>query len=410
MNKVKKIINTDGFANFASSVVAIAVGLLVGFIILLISNPSQAVPAFFTVLRGGFVSASSTGQVIYYAVPIIMTGLSIGFAFKTGLFNIGAAGQFIVGSFTAVYVGINFTFLGPFTWVLAILLAMVAGGLWGLIPGALKAYANVNEVISSIMMNYMGMHLVNYLVKTFIFDDIRNQSLEVPASSNIPKLGLDKLFDNISVNGGVFVVLLAVLVIYIILNKTTMGFELKACGLNPDAARYAGVNSKRKIINSMVIAGALSGLGGALLFLSGAGKNIQVLDILAPEGFNGIPVALLGLSNPIGVLFSGVFIANLNVGGQNLQSFDFVPEIIDIIIASIIYFSAFSLIFKFVKKIVGNNKNANDDEPLTPKLTENQIELQTGSSDDNENVISTENSDTLVDNIQANDEEQGGTV
>ncbi len=137
------------------------------------------------------------------------------------------------------------------------------------------------------------------------------------------------------------------IVIYIILNKTTFGYELKACGFNPHASKYAGINEKRNIVLSMVIAGMLAGLGGGLLYLSGAnGRRIKVVDVLAAEGFNGIPVALLGLSNPIGIIFSAIFISYITQGGNYLQTLDFVPEVIDIIIAIIIYFSAFSLILR----------------------------------------------------------------
>ncbi len=357
--KLKNLTQSAGFTSFFASLLAIIVGLFFGLIILLISNPSQAIPAFFTILLGGFTEGlTGIGQVWYYATPIIMTGLSVGFAFKTGLFNIGAAGQFMVGAYAAVYVGVKFTALGPAQWIFALLAGIIAGGIWGIVPGVLKAYANVHEVISSIMMNYIGMYLVNLLVVNTIYDSLKNQSLPTAETANIPKLGLDKLFNFNSMNAGIFIAVLAVIIIYIILNKTTFGYELKACGHNPLASKYAGINSKRNIVLSMIISGALAGLGGALLFLAGSGKYLQVLDILAVEGFNGIPVALLGLSNPIGILVAGLFIAHITVGGINLQFYDFVPEIIDIIIASIIYFSAFSLLFKsLIAKVVRKNKD-----------------------------------------------------
>lgn len=347
-DKLKTLTQSTGFMNFIASLAAIFVGLLFGLIILLISNPSQAFPAFITILKGGLTNLEGIGEVWYFATPIIMTGLSVGFAFKTGLFNIGTPGQFIMGAYAAVYVGVQWTWLGPAQWFVALLAAMIAGGIWGIVPGALKAYANVNEVISSIMMNYIGMYVVNLLVTKTIFDQLANQSLSPAPTAIIPKMGLDKIFPYPGVNIGILISALIVLIIYIVLNKTIFGFELKACGHNPLASKYAGINSKRNIVLSMIIAGALAGIGGGLLYLAGTGKHIQVLDVLAIEGFNGIPVALLGMSNPIGILFAGLFIAHITVGGINLQLFDFVPEIIDIIIASIIYFSAFSLLFKSV--------------------------------------------------------------
>lgn len=336
--------------NFSSSILAIICGLLFGLIILLASNPGQAFYGFMMVLQGGFTDGiQGIGQMLYLATPIIMTGLSVGFAFKTGLFNIGSSGQFTAGAFAAVFVGVKFTFLpaGVHCFV-ALLAALLAGALWGFVPGFLKAFFNVNEVIASIMMNYIGMYLVNMLIQKTVYDQVKNQTLPVAAGANLPKAGLDKLFPGTNINIGILIAILFVVLIYIILNKTTFGYELKACGKNPDASKYAGVNEKRNIVLSMVIAGALSGIGGALLYLANSGKYMQVLDVIAPEGFSGISVALLGLSNPVGILFAGLFIGHITVGGYNMQLFDFVPEVIDIIIAAIIYCGALSLLFRTV--------------------------------------------------------------
>lgn len=331
---------------FLSSLFAIIVGLLVGFLILLASNPAEAGAGFITILTGPLTHGSKgVGQVFYYATPIILTGLSVGFAFKTGLFNIGAPGQFIVGAFAAVVVGIKGEAFGSAQWAVALLAALVAGAVWGAIPGLVKAYFNVNEVIACIMTNYIGMYLVNYLVSTnkSLYDKIHNYSKSVASTANIPKMGLDKIFEGSSVNGGFFIAVIAAVIIYILLEKTTFGYELKAAGFSKDASKYAGMNEKKNIVLSMAIAGSLSALAGALLYLAGSGKHIEVLDALAGEGFTGISVALLGLSNPIGILLSGIFIAYITAGGFYLQLLNFSTEVIDIIIAVIIYFSAFSL-------------------------------------------------------------------
>ena len=355
---MKRKLKSVGFSSFLSSLLAILVGLLFGFIILLISNPKEAVQGFGIILSGGFAGGMyGLGQVLYFATPIIMTGLSVGFAFKTGLFNIGASGQFIVGAFAAVFIGVKWTFLpAGLHWIVALAGATLAGGIWALLPGFLKAVLNVNEVISSIMMNYIGMYGVNLLVVKTVYNSLKNLSQPVAKTAVLPKMGLDQLFDGSSVNSGIFIAILAVIVVYIVLNKTTFGYELKACGLNRNASRYAGINEKRSIILSMVIAGALAGLGGGLLYLAGSGKHIHVVDELAAEGFNGIPVALLGLSNPIGILFAGLFIAYIDMGGFYLQQLNFVPEIIDIIIASIIYFSAFALVFRGILERLNKKK------------------------------------------------------
>ncbi len=329
-----------------SSIFAIIVGLIIGLIILLFANSSKALAGFGWIIGGSLQSAKDIGNVFYYATPIIMTGLSVALAFRTSLFNIGASGQFIMGALGAVMVGVHADFLGSFHWVAALLASMVFGAVWAFLPGLLKAFYNVNEVISCIMTNYIGMYLVNILVRATVYHKLTNRSVPVKATANIPKMGLDKLFPDSMVNGGFLIAVLISILIYIMLNKTTFGFELKACGYNKDASLYAGINSKKNIILAMVISGALAGIGGGLLYLAGSGKYIYVEDILAPEGFTGISVALLGMSHPIGTLFAGIFIAYITVGGSYMQLSGFVPEIIDIITATIIYFAAFAQILR----------------------------------------------------------------
>lgn len=362
-NKIKNFIKGPAMESFLSSFSAILIGLLFGLLILFISQPSQAWPGFITILKGGFTGgAKGMGDVLYFATPLILTGLSVGFAFKTGLFNIGAPGQFLMGAYFAVYVGIRFTFLpDSIHWIIALVAGLIGGALWGLLPGLLKAFRNVNEVIATIMMNYIGLYLVNLLIKSdlTIFDTFKNQSKLPDPGAVIPKMGLDNFFGNSPVNGGFFIALLSVLVIYFVLNKTTFGYELKACGHNREAAKYAGINEKKSIVMSMVISGALAGLGGALLLMAGAGKHLEVVDILPMEGFNGIPVALLGMSNPLGILLAALFIAYINQGGFYMQLYNFVPEIITIITASIVYFSAFALVFRGVIKNIKQNRSSN---------------------------------------------------
>jgi simple sugar transport system permease protein len=343
--------------NAMSSVLAVIAGLIAGFIILLISNPSQAVSGFIIILTGGFSDMFNLGQVLFYATPLILTGLSVGFAGKTGLFNIGASGQFTFGMYASILVGIQADFLPDFLRVLAAMTAgVLAGALWGLVPGMLKAWRNVHEVITCIMMNYIGMYLVNFLIPlSGIFDHMRNMTARMPSNANLPSLGLESLFSTTTAQGvvrtsslgsGILIAIAACIVLYITLEKTKFGYELKSCGFNRDAARYAGIGENRGIMLSMTIAGGLAGLGGALIALSGAGRGIAVVDVLAYEGFQGIPVALLGLNNPIGILFSGFLVAYLTQSGFLLQRLDFAPEIIEIIIAVIIYFSALALLLR----------------------------------------------------------------
>ena len=364
--KLKSITSSEAFSNLLSSLMAIAAGLLVGFIVLLFSNPAAAWGGFRTILIGGFLNMREMGRALYMATPIMMTGLSVGFAYKTGLFNIGAAGQFIVGAYAAVYVGVKWTFLpGHLHWAGALLAAFAAGALWGLVPGLLKAYYNVHEVIASIMMNYIGMFLVNFLIVRTIFNAMRNETQHVAATAVLPKAGLNHIFVHggaaSSANAGIFFAIAFGILMYIVLEKTRFGFELKAVGHNRDAAQYAGINAQQSILASMGIAGGLAGLGGALAYLAGSGRGIEVVDVLAMEGFNGIPVALLGFSNPLGIIASALFIAHLSTGGFNMQLHGFVPEVIEIIVAVIIYFSALSLLVKgFIEKRLRRRQKAND--------------------------------------------------
>lgn len=353
--KIKKFY--PSIINFSSSVLAIIAGLLLGYIILLATNPNQAGIGFLTILQGSFFNGfSGIGQLFYIATPIIMTGLAVGFSFKTGLFNIGASGQFILGSFFAVYIGIKFDWLPEnIHWLIALIGAGIGGAIWGAIPGILKAFYNVNEVISSIMTNYIGIYLVNMLIRTdtTIYDKIRNQTVSVSKAANLPKFGLDKIFGESYGNIGIIIAILFVLFIYILLEKTSFGYELKACGKNMDASKYAGINSKKSIVLSMIISGALAGIGGGLLYLYGTGKNISISETIAAEGFTGISIALLGLSNPIGILFAALFIAHITIGGYNIQIYGYTSEITDIITATIVYFGAFSLLFKnIISKIL----------------------------------------------------------
>ena len=371
-----------GTASLISSLTAIGIGLVIGLIILLITNPEESIAGFFTMLSGGFNDGTrSFGNVFYIATPIIMTGLAVGFAFKTGLFNIGASGQFIVGAYVAVLIGVKLPVLGGFQWVVGIFAAMIAGAIWGAIPGLLKAFLNVHEVIASIMMNYIGMFMVNYLIKQTVLNVYTNRSLPVAATANIPKMGLTSIFPGSSINGGLIIAILFVILMYIILEKTTFGYELKACGHNRFAAKYAGINETRSIVLSMAIAGMLAGVGGALFYLSGAGVYIEVVDVLAAQGFTGISVSLLGMSNPIGILFSGIFIAWLQIGGFYMQRYSFVPEFIQIITAIIIYCSAASLLIRNYMEL----KQLKKDEKLSNIAQSDTADIVNGKKEGGKN-------------------------
>lgn len=335
-----------------ASLLCIVIGLLVGFIILYCINAENAVDGFIRIIQGGFyLKPKGIGSEISQAAPLIMTGLSVAFAFKTGLFNIGAAGQYTVGIFGALY----FAIILQMPWFICLLAAMVCGAIWGAVPGIFKAYFNVNEVITSIMFNWIGLYLVNELMYSTVkgmYDQKTTRTYKLSSVSQgsiIPDAGMNAYFKTNSTTIGIFIAIIIAVILYIVLNKTTFGYELKACGFNKDAAKYAGINEKKNIVLSMTISGALAGIGAGLYYLSGGAEwNPQVATSLPAIGFNGIPVALLALSNPIGVVFAALFVAHISVGGGYLPTKFYQPEIADLIVAVIIYLCAFVMLFKGV--------------------------------------------------------------
>lgn len=349
---MKKFLTLDRNQKIIASLVAVLFGFVFAFIILNVAgalNPrgSDPVGGLLTIMTGGLTSTGfkGIGTILKFSTPVILTGLSVGFAFKTGLFNIGASGQYIMGGFSAAFISIKWLFIPvEVRWVVALFIAALVGGLWGLIAGILKAKRNVNEVISSIMLNYIGMYTVSTLVP-LIPDQFNPSRTQVPLSK-IPTFGLDAVFGPMTVDFGIIIAVLMVIVIYFILEKTTFGYELKACGFNRDAARYAGINDERGIMASMFIAGALSGLAGGLVYISAITKVIDQSTVLQREGFDGISVALLGLSNPFGILFAGIFISMLRNAGVPLSRSGYNEEVVRIMTSTIIYASAFSLIMR----------------------------------------------------------------
>jgi ABC-type uncharacterized transport system permease subunit len=339
-----KIMKSKGFSAFTAALLAIALGLIFGFLVMMIASPANSLPGFLMVMSGGFMRL---GDVFYYATPIMMTGLAVGFAFKMGLFNIGASGQYTMGMFFALYAGFMWKLPAGLHWIVCVIAGLVGGLLWGLIPGIFKALLNVNEVITSIMFNYIGMYLVDMLIQgnSTMYIPTKTRTAYLPASAQMPSLGIP----NSSVNVSIFIAILLAVVLYIVLNRTIFGYELKATGYNKHASIYAGMNGKRNIIAAMAIAGALSGLGGAFAILApsniaGSSMTYEPISVIAANGFNGIAVALLGSSSPIGIIFSALFVSHIQRGGTLASLFGYKPEIIDIVIAIIIYFSSFAML------------------------------------------------------------------
>ena len=316
-------------------------------------------------------NSQNLGNMLFRATPLILTGLSVALANKTGLFNIGAPGQYLMGTMAALMIALGIpagALPGWLIWVLAFLGGMLAGAIWGAIPGILKAFLNINEVLACIMTNWLAANIVTwafdestfknmvegtktgYVYKTTYGLTLVDGSWTYVEGNGIAtaKMGLDRLFPGSQVNGGILIAIVLAILVYILLNKTTLGYELKACGSNRHAARYAGINDKRNIVLSMAMAGALAAAGASLYYLSGNTEFYwNTSQSLPATGFNGIPVALLAINNPIGVVFTGIFMAMLAVVGNTLSGLTAYNEYItDVIIAVIVYLSAFSLMVR----------------------------------------------------------------
>ena len=342
--KIREIIK-KGIKALLPTLICIGMGLLAGYLILLFANPEQAGNGFKAIISGGFIGGSrGIGNVFYYAMPLLMVGLGVAVGFKTGVFNIGGPGQFIIGGYFAMLLAHTLDIPRPFSWIIPIIVGAAAAAAWAIIAGVLYVYFKVNVVISTILLNYIGMYMVNYLIRKTIYNPGKNQAKLVPERAQLPTMGLDKLFPGSSINGGIIIAIVIAILVYILLYKTTKGYEMVAGGMSPFTSMLAGIPNKGNSVFSMGLSGALIGIGGALMYLSGSGTSIQVVDSLAAEGFNGISVALLASNHPLGVILTALFIASLTVGGFYMQTYRFVPEIVDIIISVIIYFSAFSLL------------------------------------------------------------------
>lgn len=371
-----------GADTLLASLISILAGLLFGLVLLLIFNPAKAGNGFMNILLTGVRSTARFAKVLYTAAPLLMTGLSVGFAFKTGLFNIGATGQYTVGACLALIGAI----VWQLPWALCLLLAVIGGAIWGAIPGLCKALFNVNEVITSIMFNWIGLFTVNLILNNtpmmlaIHWGEVGRERTGALARANpaaiLPKLGMDRVMKFNGMNIGIFIAILVAILMWFILQKTTFGYELKAVGSNRHASRYAGINAGRNIVLSMIIAGALAGLGGGIYYLSGTAQFTLGKE-LVPMGFNGIPVALLGASHPLGTVFSALFISYIQVGGDAMQP-EFAREMIDIIIASIIYLSAFSLLMRGLIGRLRNRKKLQKEEAQGPTATPRLSETKEG--------------------------------
>lgn len=377
MKNRTSLLKKDATQAILASVLSIIIGLVVGCVIILVVgctsdnlSLSSAMDGIRLIFGGLFSTGrdasgaltfgfnpTNIGNMLFRATPLIMTGLSVAVAFKTGLFNIGAPGQYLMGTMVTLMLALGIpseSVPAGLIWVIAFVGGCLAGAVWGAIPGLLKAFLNINEVLACIMTNWLAANVVTWAFDGSSFRNLveNNKAGYIYKTTfngvETPKLGLDHLFPNSQVNMGILVAIAIAILMYVIMNKTTLGYQLKACGANRHAARYAGIQDKRNIVLSMAIAGALAAGGASLYYLSGNTEFFwSTYQSLPATGFNGIPVALLAVNNPIAVIFTGCFMSMLDISGLQLTNLTAYNEYItDVIIATIVYLSAFSLVIR----------------------------------------------------------------
>ena len=376
----KNILKNNGVQSLLASLVCVILGLLIGYVVLLFINPDGASEAIAAVMKNFLTyskpetQAKYLGNTLVKTAPLLMCSLSILFAYKVGLFNIGAAGQYCIGVALSLYAALAW----GWGWLPCMLLAMVGGGLLGAISGLLKSYCNVNEVISGIMLNWIVLYLTNMLL-TLVKEDTSPYTYVLShknAAAILPSLGLGSLF-----NGNQYVglalplsVLIAVLV-WVVLEKTRFGYELRATGGNKNAAKYCGMAEKRNIILTLVISGALAGLGAAMLYLTGYEQWQCSTSTVPGMGFNGIAAAFLGGLNPFGAILASFFIQHITAGGAYVDKSMYCAQISDLISAIIIYLCGFVLFMKYAM----NSAIAKREEKLAAKEKKEQADTPAAS-------------------------------
>ena len=348
----KSLLKNNGVQSLIASLLCIVLGMLIGYIVLLFINPTGAGEAIVTVMKN-FLNYNRAdtqlkylGNTLVKTAPLLMCALSILFAYKVGLFNIGASGQYTAGACAALYAALQW----HWSWLPCMLLAIAAGCVMGAIVGLLKSYCNVNEVISGIMLNWIMLYTANMILAN-VKEPTSPYTIQMRSFGSaavLPTLGLDKLFnDNTYVTLAIPLAIILAIVVDVVLNKTRFGYELRATGNNKFAAKYCGMAEKRNIILTLVIAGALSGLGASLLYQSGYEQWQVTASSVPAMGFNGIAATFLGGLNPIGTIFASFFIQHITSGGAYVDKTIYCSQISDLITAIIIYLCGFVLFMKY---------------------------------------------------------------
>ena len=377
-NKNKK--SSEGLKSLSASLLCIFGGIFVGFVVLVLLSVfntrigfAEAVRGILIVLGGPFSGGGNSlfqfGNMLFNATPLILTGLSACIAFKTGLFNIGAPGQYLMGAMVTLIVSLSIpsaTVPSPVIWLLALICGTLAGALWGAIPGFFKAYLNVNEVIVCIMTNWIAANVVSWVFNGSKFINVAESKVNFIMKTEVNNIatatfGLDKIFSGGSVvsyaDASIFLAICVAIALYVVMNKTTFGYELKACGYNRDGAKYAGMNEKRNLLLAMAIAGGLAAMGASIWCLNGHQDfKWETYQTLPVDGFNGIPAALLAGNNPIGIIFTAIFLKYINVGGSNLAANTAFNEYVSqLMVAMIVYFSGFA---RYISMLLSTKKKS----------------------------------------------------
>lgn len=350
--KKRNLLKNDGIQSLLAALICVVLGMLIGFVVLLFINPAGAGEAILTVMKNFFTYSKIETQMKYFGstlvntAPLLMCSLSILFCYKVGLFNIGAAGQYVAGACMSLYAALAWNL----PWWLCMLLAMAGGAVLGVISGLLKSYCNVNEVISGIMLNWITLYLTNMLL-TQVKEPTSPYTITVAhanPSAIIPSIGLGSLFSgNQYVGLSIPLSVLIAVLVWVVLEKTRFGYELKATGNNKNAARYCGMAEKRNTILTLAIGGALAGLGAAMLYLTGFEQWQCSQSAVPAMGFNGIAAAFLGGLSPIGSILASYFIQHITLGGAYVDKSMYCSQISDLISAIIIYLCGFMAFMKY---------------------------------------------------------------
>jgi len=361
MTKKKSFLDVISENRFIHILLSILLGFLVGAVFLAVMGLS--VGAAYGRLITSVTSLKGFSYVIVYSVPYIVAGLSVAFSFKTGVFNIGAEGQFVVGSMAAACVGILAGSLPkPLLIPLCFIAAMAAGAVWGIIVGFLKTKWGINEVLSMIMFNWIAFYLSNFIAGIPAIHSDGTAEATKNISANASMLFSKEFIKSVGLcptaNWGILVAIVMTVLVWFVIEKTTLGYELKAVGSNKFAAEYGGINVNGSILTALAISGALAGLAGSLQ-LMGMGNRISVFSSQEGFGFAGIVVALIGCSNPFGVLIAGIFYGALMYGGSKLNLVGAPTQLINVIVGTVVFFIAISVIFENLKRIRSHaNRNA----------------------------------------------------